>query len=89
MNILRKTLAVGVALATFGVVIASSTAPAAAQWGFGWGHGIGAGLVLGAAVAATAPAYGYGYGYGCYIAHQPVYDDYGNYIGVHRVRVCN
>lgn len=90
MNILRKTLAVAVVAATFGAVLAGSTAPAAAKpWGFGHhGFGLGAGLLLGATVVAASPYYGYGYGY-CHIAHQPVYDDYGNYVGVRRVRVCN
>lgn len=69
------------------------------------GLGVGAAAlgILGAAAAANAaPAPGYyyapapvygGYGYGgyggCYIASQPVYDDWGNYIGRQRVRVCD
>jgi hypothetical protein len=91
MSIIRKTLAAAVVVATFGAVVAASTAPASAKpFGFGFGHGhgfglLGGGLLLGAAVAATAPRYGYD----CYIAHQQVYDDYGNYVGVRRVRVCN
>jgi len=67
------------------------------------GLGVGAAAlgILGAAAAANAapsyyyapaPVYG-GYGYGgyggCYIARQPVYDDWGNYIGSQRVRVCD
>jgi hypothetical protein len=88
MSIIRKTLTAAVVVATFGAVVAASTAPAAAKpFGFGHGHGfgLGAGLFLGAAIAATTPQYGYG----CYIARQQVYDDYGNYVGVRRVRVCN
>jgi hypothetical protein len=39
--------------------------------------------ILGAAAAANA-----GPGPDCYIARQPVYDDWGNYRGSRRVRVC-
>jgi len=66
------------------------------------GLGVGAAAlgILGAAAAANAapdpyyypaPVYGgYGYGYGgCYIARQPMYDDWGNYLGNRRVRVCD
>ncbi|MGP0059497.1 MAG: hypothetical protein ACLPID_09455 [Beijerinckiaceae bacterium] len=86
MSIIRKTLAAAVVVATFGAVVAASTAADAKPFGFGHGHGfgLGAGLFLGAAIASTPQ-----YGYGCYIARQQVYDDYGNYVGVRRVRVCN
>jgi hypothetical protein len=90
MNVLRKTLIAGLALATLGASFAVSTAPAAAKpWGWGWGAaGLATGLAIGAAAASTTTPY-YGYGYGCYIARQPFYDDYGNYLGSRRVRVCN
>lgn len=53
------------------------------------GLGVGAAAlgILGAAAAAGAapgPVYG-----GCYIVRQPVYDDWGNYLGRRRVRVCD
>lgn len=54
------------------------------------GLGVGAAAlgILGAAAAAGAaeapPAYGR-----CYIVRQPVYDDWGNYLGRRRVRVCD
>jgi hypothetical protein len=98
MNILRKTLIAGAALATLGASVAATTAPAAAK-PFGFGHGFGfhhgfynhgfgffgAGALLGA--AATAPYWG-SY-YGCYITRQPIVDGYGNVIGVRPVRVCD
>lgn len=97
MNILRKTLIAGVALATLGAAVATSTAPASAKpfgfgHGFGFHHGfghrgfafLGAGALLGA--AATAPYWG-SY-YGCYIARQPIYGDDGEVVGVRPVRVC-
>ena len=73
--------------------------------GGGWGRGGGRGFdpgaaaavgiiggvlgAMGAAAAAdqggyAAPVYG-----GCYWVRQPVYDDWGNYLGRRRVRVCN
>lgn len=53
------------------------------------GLGVGAATlgILGAAAAAgaaDAPVYG-----GCYIVRQPVYDDWGNYLGRRRMRVCD
>lgn len=55
------------------------------------GIGVGAAAlgILGAAAAAnSAPAYPV-YGGGCYIVRQPMYDDFGNYLGRRRVRVCD
>lgn len=54
------------------------------------GLGVGAAAlgILGAAAAAnSAPAPVYGGG--CYIVRQPMYDDFGNYLGRRRVRVCD
>jgi hypothetical protein len=99
MDILRKTLIAGVALATLGASVATTTAPASAKpfgfgHGFGFHHGffhnhgfgfIGAGALLGA--AATTPYWG-SY-YGCYIARQPIVNAYGDVIGVRPVRVCD
>lgn len=54
------------------------------------GLGVGAAAlgILGAAAAAGAaeapPAYGR-----CYIVRRPVYDDWGNYLGRRRMRVCD
>jgi hypothetical protein len=88
MNVLRKILIVGVALATVGTTVAATSAPASAR-GFGFGWGV-AGVATGLAVAAAATPYYYGgYGYGCYLARQPIYDDYGNYLGSRRIRVCD
>ena len=80
--------------------MAASATPAAAwgRWGggYGWHRGgwrgpgpwvagaIG-GLALGAMAAGAAN--NYGYGYGC-VANQPVYDNWGNFVGYRRVRVA-
>jgi hypothetical protein len=93
MSILRKTLIASAAVATLAATVAATSVPASAKMGgFGWGAaGVATGLAVGvaAATAANNPYYGYGPGYGCYIAHQPIYDTYGNYVGVQPVRVCN
>ncbi len=103
MTRIRKFLTVGVAALTLGATALSAT-PASAQWrhhggwggggwhrgGGGWGApaaaGIVGGLALGA-IAAGAASGGYGGGYGC-VANQPVYDDWGNFVGYQRVRVA-
>jgi hypothetical protein len=102
-NVLRKVLIVGVAIAALGTTVAASTAPASARGGFGhggfghagfdrdfgrFGHGFGGfgiGLAAGAALAASTYA---AYGADC-TALQPVYDQYGNYIGSQPVNICN
>jgi hypothetical protein len=91
MNVLRKTLIAGVALATIVASVAATSAPASAKgFGFGWGL---AGVATGLAVAAAATPYyaGYNgyYAYDCYRVRQPIYDEYGNYIGSRHIRVCN
>lgn len=56
------------------------------------GLGVGAAAlgILGAAAAANAaPGPGPYYGGNCYIVRRPMYDDWGNYIGRRRVRVCD
>jgi len=55
------------------------------------GIGVGAAAlgILGAAAAANAAAPAPVYGGGCYITRQPMYDNWGNYIGRRRVRVCD
>lgn len=87
---LRKTFIAGSAAALVAVCLAGSATSASAHgWGWGWGgFGIGAatGLAIAATAAAAQPAYGYD---GCYLASQPVYDRYGNFIGYRRVQVCN
>jgi hypothetical protein len=71
----------------------------------GWGGPLAAGVIGGLAVGALAggaansyyyppayPAYpGYGpvYGGGCYIQRQPMFGPYGEFLGYHRVRVCD
>jgi len=91
---LRKTLIAGSAIALVAASLAGSTTSASAHgwggWGGGWGWGgFGIGAATGLAIAAASqPAYGYGYG-NCYIAHQRVYDRYGNFVGYRPVQVCN
>jgi hypothetical protein len=48
-------------------------------------------MALGAAAAGAAqgPVYAApGYGGGCWVERRPIYDDWGNYVGRRRVRVC-
>lgn len=89
----RKIALAGSAVALIVASLAASTSAASAHgwggWGYGgWGWGgFGVGAATGLAIAATAaqPAY-----YGdCYLARQPVYDPYGNFVGYRRVQVCN
>jgi hypothetical protein len=103
MTRIRKFLTVGVAALTLGATALSAT-PASAQWrhhggwggggwhrGGGWGApaaaGVIGGLALGAIAAGAANGGYYGGGYGC-VANQPVYDDWGNFVGYQRVRVA-
>ena len=56
----------------------------------GWGAPVAAGLLgalaVGAAIGAAQPAYGYN---PCYLADQPITDDWGNVVAYRRVQVCN
>lgn len=57
----------------------------------GWGAPVAAGvlgaLAVGAAIgAAQQPAYGYN---PCYLADQPITDDWGDVVAYRRVQVCN
>jgi len=73
-------------------------------WGGNWGPAAGVGVGLGALAVGAAIAnsgnYGYGYGSGyydsaynaypaCYIVRRRVVDEWGNLLGVRRVRVCD
>ena len=84
----KKTIAGTLAALTLGLAVATSATPAAAGWRHhGPGFGILGGLVVGA-IAATAIANA-PYGEECYMSRQAVYDDYGNFMGYRRMRVCN
>src|SRR5271155_5583632 len=89
MNILRKTLIAGVALATLAGSVAATTGPASAKHsGFGGHHAFGFGHHR---FGHRGFGYGPGDGYddsavwdsdytdGCYIARKPIFDDDGNY----------
>ncbi len=80
---LRKIAIAGSAVALVVVSLAGSTTSASAHgWGYGgWGWG---GFGVGAATAAQPAYYG-----DCYLARQPVYDAYGNFVGYRQVQVCN
>lgn len=56
----------------------------------GWNRGavIGGAAALGVLGAAAVAAPYYNGGYGCYIQQRPVYDSWGQYMGVQNVRVC-
>lgn len=99
MTISLKSTAIG-ALAALTLGLAAAT-PASAQYyyyrgGGGWNAGpavaagVLGGMALGAAAASAAHGpyyYGPSYG-GCWIERRPMYDDWGNYIGRRRIRVC-
>ena len=96
MTPIRKILTSGLTALTLGMTIAATATPADAQWrhrgggwrGGPWAAGAVGGLALGAlAAGAYNGGYGYGYGYGC-VARQPVYDDWGNFVGYRRVRTA-
>ena len=56
----------------------------------GWNNGaamLGGAAALGVLGAAAAYPY-YRGGYACYYQQQPVYDSWGQYVGVQNVRVC-
>ncbi len=92
MSIAMKKVAIGLVAALSFTPVA--TRPAAA-WCYGCGGGAAAagligGLALGTAIANAnqpryyaAPADG-----GCWIERRPVYDQWGNFIGRRRIRVC-
>ena len=96
MTPIRKILTGGLAALTLGMTVAATATPADAQWRGGWGGGWGgyhrgwggpgpwaAGAIGGLALGAIAAgAYN---GYGC-VANQPVYDNWGNFVGYRRVR---
>src|SRR5271166_2317240 len=96
MNVSWKKVTVGaLAALTLGLSLAT---PASAQYyyrGGGWGWGPGpavaagvlGGMALGAAAASAAHPV-YGPGPACWVERRPVYDEYGNFIGRRRMRVC-
>jgi hypothetical protein len=98
----EKKMSIPVRKIVIGAVAALSLSSAfstpASAWCNGWGCGGGnaggaaliGGLALGAVIANAnqpryyaAPAYG-----GCWIERRPVYDEWGNFIGRRRIRVC-
>ena len=99
MTRFRQIMTAGLAALTLGATVAATSTPADAQWrrgGWGGGHHRGwggpgpwaagaiGGLALGALAAGAYNGYG---GYGC-VANQPVYDDWGNFVGYRRVRTA-
>ncbi len=94
MNVSWKKVTVGaLAALTLGLSLAT---PASAQYyrGGGWGPGpavaagVIGGMALGAAAAGAANGPYYGPGPACWVERRPVYDEYGNFIGRRRMRVC-
>lgn len=86
----RKTLVAALAVATLAGAVAATSTEASAYGFHHWGWGFGAAAIAapGLAIAASQPHY-YDDGYGCYFARQAVADEYGNFIGYQRVRVCD
>jgi hypothetical protein len=72
---------------------AGVSAPASAHDGAAVGAGIAAGILGGAMLGAAAadanrgPAY-YDDGPECWMERRPIYDEYGDFVGRRRVRVC-
>jgi len=87
---LKKTV-FGAVAAT--LLAASLSAPASANDGAAVGAGIAAGLLGGAMIGAAAanadrgPVV-YEDAPECWMERRPMYDEFGNYIGRRRVRVC-
>ena len=97
-TIIQKAVRGSLVVLTLAASVLAISAPAQAQYhhrgdAFPFIAGAIGGLAVGSIIAgSTQPRYyddGYGdYGH-CWFQRQRVYDDYGNYIGHRRVRVCN
>ena len=55
--------------------------------GWGWGPGLALGALAAGAAIASAPYY-YPYAYNGCVSYQPVYDQWGRYIGQRPVNMC-
>jgi hypothetical protein len=100
----RKLAIGAVAALSLSAAAATPAAAWCNGWGCGggWGGGYNAGpavaagvlggMALGAAAASAAQPRYYApapvYGGDCWIERRPVYDNWGNYIGRRRIRVC-
>ena len=95
-NVVKKTLTAAVAALSIGAAVTMSAGTAEAKGGrngafFG---GVVAGLVGGALLGGiananagyveVAPAYG-----SCWLEKRPVYNQWGDFMGYRRIRVCN
>ena len=102
MTLLKKTLVAAIGALTLASGSVATSSPAAAWGRYGWGGpGIGllGGLAAGAIIGnALRPAYGYAPAYAyepepvynpCYRGQTPVYDAYGNFVGMRSARICN
>jgi hypothetical protein len=87
-----------ISAAAFGILALGSAAiatPAAAHdWDHHWNAplvgGLAGGLLLGAIVAnANAPSYAPDYVSDCRRVRTPIYNEYGDFVGYRRVRVCD
>lgn len=88
---IRKSLLGGLAAAA---LVTAAATPASAYCPGCWvGPGIAAGVIGGMALGAAAAANGPGPYYEgpgeCWMERRPIYDEYGNFIGRRRVRVCH
>jgi hypothetical protein len=93
INSWTRPAVAAVAALTFGLAMASTPASAHDDWvGPGIAAGVLGGMALGAAAASAAQPRYYApapvYGGDCWIERRPVYDNWGNYIGRRRIRVC-
>jgi hypothetical protein len=87
----KKLIAGGLVALTMGAAVAASSTPAAAYWPHHhWGAGaFFGGLIGGLAVGALAAGAAAGPYGDCYVTRQPVYDDYGNFMGYRPAQVCD
>ena len=96
MNTFKKIATGTLAALTLGITLAASSAPAEAKFGrnaaFFGGLAVGA-LAIGAASHAyAAPSYGGGYyvsGGNCWTEKRAVHNNWGDFVGYRRIRVCN
>ena len=95
-NVVKKTLTAAVAALSIGAAVTMSAGTAEAKGGHNGAFfgGVVAGLVGGALLGGiananagyveVAPAYG-----SCWLEKRPVYNQWGDFMGYRRIRVCN
>jgi len=92
----KKSLTASIAAVAIGLTIASTSPASAGGWNHNWNGPVAAGVVGGLALGAIANGGGYAPAYydapvygECYVTRRPAYDNWGNFVGYRRVRVCD